>query len=144
MTDIQRNNLNKVIGIPYSYQGKNITIERYKEVGGTNVVIFANGQVLKNLLYHEIDSFLESLCSPIFKETKPQQILIPEQKLKVFEPTKENESIKATLMETLEKVKSDPNYIPQAQAVCNVVGQIVAIQKTEIQMIQILQSKKNN
>ncbi len=141
MTDLQRNQLNKAIGVPYSYNGKNIIIDRFKEVGGTNVVVFANGQILRNFLRSEIDQFLSDLCEPTSKEITPKQVFIPEQKLKTFEPTKENETIKETLMETLKKVKEDASYIPQAAAVCNVVSQLVNVQKTEIQMIQILKKK---
>jgi hypothetical protein len=142
MTDLQRNKLNKVIGIPYCYNGKNIVITKFKEVSGTNVVIFVNDRPIINLLNHEIDDFLFDLNPALEKELKPTQVAVPENKMLIFEPTKDNTNIKATLLETLEKVKNDPNYIPQATAVCNIVNQIVNVQKTEIQMLQILNSKK--
>lgn len=129
--------LDNLVGKTFNYQGSNITIERYKIVGVSNVVIFIPRP--KNLLISEIPEFLENLNPPT---EKPLQIAIPHEKVKVFEPTKENDTVKETLLETLEKVKSNPDYIPQAQAVCNVVSKIVSVQKTEIQMLQLLKSKK--
>lgn len=136
-----KDKLDNVVGKPYNYHGKNITIEKYKEVAGTNVVIFVNGSPFKNLYFSELEEFLNDLCVPAAEILKPQQIAVPEQKLKVFEPTKENEEIKQTLMDTLKKVKTDASYIPQATAICNVVSQIVTVQKTEIQMLQLLNKK---
>ena len=143
MTETQKNQLNTLIGQPKSFKGKNITITKFKEVSGTNVVIFKEeGAVLANLLNSEIDNFLLELSEPLPKELTLQQMAIPEQKLKIFEPTKENETVKEALLDTLKKVKSDPSYIPQAQAICEVVNQIVNVQKTEIQMLNILQKQK--
>lgn len=136
-----KDKLDNVVGKPYNYHGKNITIEKYKEVAGTNVVIFVNGSPFKNLYFYELEEFLNDLCVPAAEILKPQQIAVPEQKLKVFEPTKENEEIKQTLMDTLKKIKADASYIPQATAICNVVSQIVTVQKTEIQMLQLLNKK---
>ena len=133
ITDNQRSKLNALIGISYSYKGKNITIEKVNFITSGNIVIHASGRVLCNLFPSEIDDFIEELFEPLDKELKETQIAIGKNELKVFEPTKENTEVKQTLMEVLRKVKNDPSYIPQAESVCNVVGQIVNVQKTEIQ-----------
>lgn len=133
--------LDALVGNTYQYKGKNITIERYKKVGYTNTVIFAPGPI--NLLDGEVSEFIENLGELIEKKSfvpAPQ----PKKETQVvsFESTPENKAIKATLMETLEKVKADPSYIPQAKAISDVVKNLVDIQKNEIQFLNVM--KKYN
>jgi hypothetical protein len=45
-----------------------------------------------------------------------------------------NFDIKGVLFDTLEKVKSDKAFIPQANAICNVVTQMINVQKLEMQL----------
>lgn len=54
--------LDSLIDQPMIYKNKNLTIQKYKNVRGTNVVIFSNNRVFANLLYSEIDEFLNDLC----------------------------------------------------------------------------------
>ncbi|MGE4345917.1 MAG: hypothetical protein AB7D46_00740 [Flavobacteriaceae bacterium] len=141
MTTELKNRLDEVVGKEFNYKGKDVTITKYKDVGGTNVVVFMDDRPT-NLLLHEVDTFLTELYSPLGKTTTPAQIVVPKNELLVFEPTKENGEVKETLLEILRKVKEDKAYIPQAQAVCGVVNQLVNVQKTEIQMLNILNKRK--
>jgi hypothetical protein len=137
MTPELKQKLNLIVDKTFNYKGKNITIEKYKVLdNGMNVVIFADGRPM-NFLINEINIFLEELYNPVVKEEKKLQVSVPEKGLITFEPTKENATIKATLMDILQKVKEDPTYIPQANSICDVVSQMVAIQKNEIQIINI-------
>jgi hypothetical protein len=43
-----------------------------------------------------------------------------------------NINVRNVLLETLEKVRIDKSYIPQANAICNVVAQMINIQKLEL------------
>ena len=43
-----------------------------------------------------------------------------------------NLNVRNVLLETLDKVRSDKSYIPQANAICNVVAQMINIQKLEL------------
>jgi hypothetical protein len=129
--------LDSIVGKTFSYKNENIIITKYKDVNGTNVVVFCNDRP-KNFLYSEIQTFLSDLRDPFDKVSFSPAISIPTQEITTFQPTKDNQTLKETLMETLEKVKKDPKYIPQAHAVCNVVAQMVNIQKEELKMIQIL------
>ncbi|MEZ0182633.1 hypothetical protein AB9T89_10335 [Flavobacterium oncorhynchi] len=131
-----KNKLDNIVGKKFNYNGKNITIDKYKIVNSTNVVVFFPQP--KNLLFSEVESFLDSLFDPIEKQKTEAQVLIPQQHLVTFEPTKDNDKIKETLLQTLEKVKTDPTYVPQASTICDVVGQYVAIQKNEIQMLGLI------
>lgn len=140
MTTETIDQLNAIVGKTFNYKGKNITIDKYKDVSGTNTVIFAPGPM--NFLNHEIPEFLENLFDPVEKPKTDAQVLVPKKDLVVFEPTAENKTIKETLMATLQKVKDDPLYIPQAKAVCEVVGSLIDVQKNEIQMLAIINKYK--
>lgn len=142
ITDSQRGKLNALIGIEYSYKGKNITIEKVNIVSSGNIVIHASGRVLCNLFPSEIDDFIEELFEPLDKDLKQTQIAVGKNEMVIFEPTKESTEVKETLLEVLRKVKTDPSFIPQAEAVCNVVNQIVNVQKTEIQMLNLVNKRK--
>jgi hypothetical protein len=141
MTSDLKSKLDEVVDREFNYKGKDVTITSYKIVGGSNVVIFMNDRPT-NFLITEIDEFLSELYPPLGKQITPEQVVVPKNELLIFEPTKENKEIKQTLLETLRKVKEDKEFIPQAQAVCEVVSQMVSIQKTEIQMLNILNKRK--
>jgi hypothetical protein len=91
-----------------------------------------------NFLNSEIEEFLDSLFEPVEKAKTETQILVPKKELLLFEPTAENKTIKETLLATLQKVKDDSTYIPQAKAVCEVVNSLIDVQKNEIQMLGII------
>lgn len=131
--------LDAIIGKDFNYKGKNITIEKYKRVGG-NVVVFAPGPL--NFFESEIPFFIEMLQPTA---DKPNQLATQNARPKTqgplminYEPSAENAEIKLTLMETLRKVKADPSYIPQAKAVTEVVRSLVDIQKNEIQFLNVM------
>ncbi len=136
-----KNTLDSIVGKEFSFEGENITINRYKDVSGANIIIFINGRP-RNFLPSEIPGFIDKLHEPLKAPLKETQIAIPKTQLFIYEPTAENKEVKKTLLETLKKVKENPNYIPQAEAICGVVNQIVAVQKTEIQMLNIISKNK--
>jgi hypothetical protein len=140
MTTETTSKLDAIVGKTFNYKGKNITIDKYKLLSGTNIVVFMPGPI--NFLNSEIDGFLESLFDPIEKAITVGQVLVPKKEFLLFEPTAENKTIKETLMATLEKVKNDPLYIPQAKAVCDVVSSLIDVQKNEIQMLAIFNKYK--
>jgi hypothetical protein len=140
MTTETISKLDAIVGKTFNYKGKNITIDKYKLVSGTNVVVFMPGPM--NFLNFEIEEFLDSLFEPVEKAKTETQILVPKKELLLFEPTAENKTIKETLLATLQKVKDDSTYIPQAKAVCEVVNSLIDVQKNEIQMLGIINKYK--
>ena len=130
--------VDNILNKEYLYKGKKIKIDRYKDVSGVNIVFFQEDRVVKNILTTELDEFIGQLFEPTEKELSPTQIAVPENKIVVFQPTAESKEVKETLMDTLKKLKENKDYIPQAEAICQVVSQIVNVQKTEIQMLQLL------
>jgi hypothetical protein len=141
MTAELKQKLDEIVGKIFNYKGKNINIEKYKDVNGTNVVIFADGRPM-NFLTNEVEPFLDALLDPLEKEKTETQVMVPKKEMITFEPTKDNTQIKSILMDTLQKIKDDPKYIAQASSICEVVGQMVAIQKNEIQMLGIINKFK--
>ena len=140
MNTALENRLNAIVGKPFNFKGKNVVVEKYKLVSGTNCVVFMPGP--HNFLISEIDAFLDALFDPTEKDKTEVQIVVPKQELITFEPTKENAIVKATLLDTLERIKTDPGYLPQAREICNVVNQIVLVQKNEIQMLGMINKFK--
>jgi hypothetical protein len=47
-----------------------------------------------------------------------------------------------TLMENIEKIKNNPEYIPQAQAINNTAKQVIDIARTQVEVIRLQQSVK--
>lgn len=133
--------LDNATGNAYNYQNKHLHITGYKFVGGNNTVLFTNNGP-KNLYNTEVKAFLEELGEPIGKTSVAVQPKAngpsASNKLVTIEPNRENVEMKNVLMETLNKLKADPSYIPQASSICEVVGQMVAIQKNELQMLGLI------
>ena len=130
--------LNELVDKEYNYKGVNILIKKVKCVSGTFVVM--TDKRTYNFLKDEVDIFISEL-----KDKKNVSIQVKKDELK---PNKmeENEknivpiqeennlNIRSILFETLEKVRTDKNYIPQANAICNVVSQMINVQKIEMQL----------
>lgn len=47
-------------------------------------------------------------------------------------------SLRDTLLENIEKVKADPNFIPQAKAINDSIGQVIDLARTEIEYHKLL------
>lgn len=143
MTQETFDKVEALVGREFNYQGKNIIIDKYKEVSGTNIVFFDNkGMVIKNIFINELDQFIDNLFQPLNKALEKNHIAVHENKLLVFNPIKENETIKQTLLDTLQKVKTDKEYIPQANAVCSIVDQMIKVQKVELDLFRMVNQKK--
>jgi hypothetical protein len=65
-------------------------------------------------------------------ESMPQLIKQPESIIGTNGP-----ALTQILMDNITKVQSDPNYIPQAQAVSENIGQIIQLAKTQIEMFKV-------
>jgi len=143
MTEETIKKADALIGKTFNYNRKNIVIERYKEVSGTNLVFFDNqSRIICNIYCTELDDFIENLFEPLEKDLQPYQVAVPVNELAVFEPIKDNESVKRTLLETLEKVKNDKEYIPQAKAVVDIVNSMVNVQRSELDLYKMFSAKR--
>ena len=143
MLDIQRNALNKLIGTTRSFKGENLTFQKFKEIEDV-VTVFTTSRNL-NLLPEELEEFLQKLADPV--STVPQTMkdgnTLPAAtfQLEGYTPSPENAIIKTTLMDALKRVQGDPTYIPQAKAIIEITEAVVNVQKSEMQMLQLLKGR---
>ena len=136
--------LSRLIGITFEYRGKNIVISKVKYVG-TSFVVFTNRQTM-NFFENEVEPFISEL-KPFQEKLKIASIQLKKHELNPskMEENKQNivpiqeNNLSAILLETIEKVQKDKTYINQANAICNIVSQMINIKKLEL---QILNSKK--
>ncbi len=124
--------LNLLIDKKFNYRDKIITITKWKKVGVT-YVIFTDKLIL-NFYENEIDNFIDELKNVSIQEKKHE--LKPykmEENSKNIVPIQEND-LSVILLETIKKVQKDKDYIGQANAICNVVSQMINIKKLELQL----------
>lgn len=144
--------LKELIGRKFSYKDKEILIKNTKRVSGVYVIL--TDKKTYNFFESEIPFFLKEIVEiPRVKlkegflekrqlELKNVSIQAKKHELntnkmenneKNIVPIQEaNLNVRNVLMETLDKVRTDKSYIPQANAICNVVAQMINIQKLEL------------
>ena len=138
--------LNEIVGKEFNYKGKNIKIKSWKKVTAT-YVIFTSAQTF-NLYENEIDNFINELKPVVdkikqyFESQKNVSIQVKKDELKPNKMTEtdknivpiQGDNLKQILLDTITKVQQDKAYINQANAICNVVSQMINIKKLEIQL----------
>ena len=143
--------LDLLIDKKFNYKDKIITITKWKRVG-TTYVVFTDKQTY-NFFESEIDLFIEQLQPVRVKlkegvfekrqlELKNVSIQVKKDELnpnkmeeneKNIVPIQEND-LSVILLDTIQKVQKDKTYINQANAICNVVSQMINIKKLELQL----------
>ena len=143
--------LDLLIDKKFNYKDKIITITKWKRVG-TTYVVFSDKQTY-NYFESEIDLFIEELLPLRVKlkegvlekrqlELKNVSIQVKKDELKPNKmeeneknivPIQEND-LSVILLDTIQKVQKDKTYINQANAICNVVSQMINIKKLELQL----------
>ena len=144
--------LKELIGRKFSYKDKDILIKNVKRVSGVYVVLTDNKTY--NFFESEVSFFLKEIVEvPRVKlkegvlekrQLELKNVSIQEKKHELNTNKMENNeknivpiqeaniNVRNVLLETLEKVRTDKSYIPQANAICNVVAQMINIQKLEL------------
>ena len=143
--------LDLLIDKKFNYKDKIITITKWKRVG-TTYVVFTDKQTY-NFFEGEIDLFIDNLIPVRVKlkegvfekrqlELKNVSIQVKKDELKTNKmeeneknivPIQEND-LSVILLDTIQKVQKDKTYINQANAICNVVSQMINIKKLELQL----------
>ena len=143
--------LDLLIDKKFNYKDKIITITKWKKVGVTYVV-FTDKQTY-NFFEGEIDLFIDNLIPVRVKlkegvfekrQLELKNVSIQEKKdelnpnkmeenEKNIVPIQEND-LSVILLDTIQKVQKDKTYINQANAICNVVSQMINIKKLELQL----------
>ena len=144
--------LKELIGRKFSYKDKDILIKNVKRVSGVYVIL--TDSKTYNFFESEVPFFLKEIVEvPRVKlkegvlekrQLELKNVSIQEKKHELNTNKMENNeknivpiqeanlNVRNVLLETLDKVRSDKSYIPQANAICNVVAQMINIQKLEL------------
>lgn len=131
--------LKELIGKRFSYKDKEILIKNAKRVSGVYVVL--TDSKTYNFFESEVPLFLKEIIEIPRVKLKPEAL----EKRKMEISKKESEpsnkqtdvqvfDINSVLIETIEKVRKDRSYVQQANTICNVVTQMINIQKLELQI----------
>ena len=129
--------LKELIGRKFSYKDKEILIKNTKRVSGVYVVI--TDKKTYNFFESEVPFFLKEIVEiPRVKlkegilEKRKMEIAKKESQLSTTQTDANSYDIKSVLIETIEKVRKDKSYVQQANTICNVVTQMINIQKLEL------------
>lgn len=131
--------LKELIGKRFSYKDKEILIKNAKRVSGVYVVL--TDSKTYNFFESEVPFFLKEIIEIPRVKLKPEAL----EKRKMEISKKESEpsntqtnvqtfDINSVLIDTIEKVRKDKSYVQQANTICNVVTQMINIQKLELQI----------
>lgn len=143
MTEDVYSRLDQLVGKEKLYQGTKITIVSFKEVNQT-IVVKTNSRTLV-FTQIEIDDFFKDLkdVSEV-QESLPSTVENQSMNVSVngYQPSAENQTLKASLLNVLEdlKTRSDETIIRKSRAICDVANTMVNIQKTEIQLINVVKN----
>lgn len=129
-------NLKMLIGKKYKYRGIDITIKNVKIVSGIYIV-FTDKRTY-NFFENETNVFINELKNLPIKEKKYEIKPMEEQIIQTKNTSTQDADLSSILLETISKVQRDKTYIAQANAICNVVTQMINIKKLEL----MIQSKK--
>ena len=130
--------LKELVGRRFSYKENEILIKNVKKVSGVYVVLTDNKTY--NFFEKEVPFFLKDISE--LPKVKLKQGVLEKRQMELENTPKQQNivsenvqfDVKSVLIETIEKIRSDRDYIPQANAICNVVTQMINIQKLEIQI----------
>jgi hypothetical protein len=126
------NKLKELIGKSFLYKGIEITINDVKLVSTTYVV--KTNKRAYNFFENEVDMFISEL------KNVPIQVKKHELKANKTEENEKNnvpiqqKDLSVILLDTIEKIQNDKEYVQQANAICNVVTQMINVKKLEIQL----------
>lgn len=122
--------LNALIDNQFIYKEKPTLIKSWKKVNSL-FVVHTDSQTY-NFYENELNGFFESLL-PL--PAKQPARWVPKAKTEeVIETEKTSEDLTTILYETINNVRKNPDYIQQANAICNVVSQMINIKKLELQI----------
>jgi hypothetical protein len=122
--------LNTLIGNKYNYKGNVIVINEVKLVSTTYVV--KTDKRTYNFFESEVDNFISELLDYVEKPIK--KFMVENTPNTPNALSEKSTDLSEILYDTIDKVKKDRNYIGQANAICNIVSQMINIKKLELQL----------
>jgi hypothetical protein len=126
------NKLKELIGNSFLYKGVEITINDVRFISTTYVV--KTNKRAYNFFESEVETFLSELKNvPIQvkkQELKPTKMENIEKNIVTIQQT----DLSEILLDTIYKIQTDKEYVQQANAICNVITQMINVKKLEIQL----------
>ena len=130
--------INDLMGKPFKHNGETYRLQNYKEVDGVHHLVtdkqwfeFPGEQELKDFLI---------MCDPV-----PETDLVPQAEVSDLTPTDRNglskpnsgssdvmAYLKGLLIEDIDRVREDKDYVEQAKTVSNNVKRLIDVAKLEI------------
>jgi hypothetical protein len=148
------NKLKELIGKSFLYKGVEITINDVRFVSTTYVV--KTNKRAYNFFENEVETFLSELknvpiqvkkqeLKPTKMENIEKNIVTIQVKKQELKPTKmenieknivtiQQTDLSEILLNTIYKIQTDKEYVQQANAICNVITQMINVKKLEIQL----------
>lgn len=133
--------INNLIGKKFNYKGVDITITKVKNVNGVYVVM--TDKKTYNFFENEVEIFIDNLI-PITSKQKISVVVNEQLELAKMGHTpntpntlfEKKNDLSDVLYDAIDKVREDKNYIGQANAICNIVSQMINIKKLELQLLK--------
>jgi hypothetical protein len=126
------NKLKELIGKSFLYKGVEIKINDVRLVS-TTYVLKTNKRTY-NFFENEIETFLSELKNVPIQvkkhELKPIKMEEKEKNIVTIQQT----DLSQILLDTIYKIQTDKEYVQQANAICNVITQMINVKKLEIQL----------
>lgn len=159
--------LDQLIGKSFKYKGKKITLERYKVVNNSNIVVFTPSPI--NLYPSDALLFLTQIGEPLSDEPEPIVRSLPskvnevqkedsneavedtkaqsaelanQREFRMMEPSNDVVTLKNALLEMVKKVSEDKEFVTQGKVICEAVNSFAALQKNEIDMNRLINKFK--
>ncbi len=124
--------LERMIGNTYRFEGRRMMIHDVKVSGNKVRLITDTGEV--ELPLDGLDDYL-----PEFRLVDSNALVKhPEVMEVVIGGTTMYTKLQDTLLDTIQRIQSDPGYIGQASAINDTIKQMIDLEKVKIQTLQLL------
>jgi len=125
--------LKKMVGKSFTYKTKIVKILAVQQTE-TEIILATDGDWVTLSLKDAVQE-LQKFAPVEIAEVQTTQV-------SVIARNDTLENIKATVLDTMTRLKTDPNYIPQAEALNNSIRTFIDLGKLELQAAQLLQSMR--
>jgi len=123
--------LDRMTGGLYLYKGRQVRIKSVNQIGDQLRIVTGGMPVVINL--DKVEQALEDFL-PVEDEPSAGQ---KAKAVQVFQnDSNQIENLEKMVMDNIEKVKDDPDYLPQAKAVTNNVNTMIKMTKLKIEMLK--------
>ncbi len=129
----QKERIQDMVGKTFMYRARTIKVRGCNVIDGEVRIQTQSHPVITNIagLGDTLDEFL-----PVQGEPQSLTITGEENALAMHKNSNTLNSLEEVLMQNINKLKEDPNYIDQAKEIANHAGKIIDISKTKVEMVK--------